>query len=112
MSDLEEILRALYDSEINASISWLWDGGIDVQLGDELNGCKAEGKVSIAGAQVALAPAAQRSVLSNDHPNRPWPTRHRRLTICARTLPTIAGATRLTGRWRPSFRMAKSADIA
>jgi hypothetical protein len=46
MSDLEEILRALYDSEINASISWLWDGGIDVQLGDELNGCKAEGKVS------------------------------------------------------------------
>jgi hypothetical protein len=46
MSDLEEILRALYDSEINASISWLWDGGIDVQLGDELNGYKAEGKVS------------------------------------------------------------------
>jgi hypothetical protein len=25
---------------------WLWDGGIDVQLGDELNGYKAEGKVS------------------------------------------------------------------
>jgi hypothetical protein len=46
MSDLEEILRALYDSEINASISWLWDGGIDVMLGDELNGYKAEGKVS------------------------------------------------------------------
>ena len=28
MSDLEEILNALYESEINASISWLWDGGI------------------------------------------------------------------------------------
>ena len=28
MSDLEEILSALYESEINASISWLWDGGI------------------------------------------------------------------------------------
>ena len=36
MSDLEEILSALYESEINASISWLWDGGIDVALGDEL----------------------------------------------------------------------------
>ena len=38
MSDLEEILCALYESEINASISWLWDGGIDVALGNELNG--------------------------------------------------------------------------
>jgi hypothetical protein len=46
MSYLEEILSALYESEINASISWLWDGGIDVMLGDELNGCKAERKVS------------------------------------------------------------------
>ena len=25
-----DILQALYDSEINISISWLWDGGIDV----------------------------------------------------------------------------------
>jgi hypothetical protein len=25
---------------------WLWDGGIDVKPGDELNGYKAEGKVS------------------------------------------------------------------
>ena len=38
MSDLEEILSALYESEINASISWLWDGGSDVMLGDELSG--------------------------------------------------------------------------
>jgi hypothetical protein len=45
-SDLEEILSALYESEINASISWLWDGGIDVGLGDELNGYDAEGQVS------------------------------------------------------------------
>jgi len=29
ISYLEEILQTLYDSEINASISWLWDGGID-----------------------------------------------------------------------------------
>ena len=46
MSDLEEILSALYESEIYASISWLWDGGIDVMLGDELSGYKGDGKVS------------------------------------------------------------------
>jgi hypothetical protein len=34
---LEHILDDLYESEINASISCLWDGGIDVMLGDELN---------------------------------------------------------------------------
>jgi hypothetical protein len=45
MSDLEEILASLYASEINASISWLWDGDIDVKLGDALNGYKVEGKV-------------------------------------------------------------------
>jgi hypothetical protein len=43
---LEHILDDLYASEINASISWLWDGKIDVKLGDEMNGYKAEGKVS------------------------------------------------------------------
>ena len=46
MSDLEEILSALYESEIAASIAWLWDGGIDVALGDELNGYDAEARVS------------------------------------------------------------------
>ena len=44
--DVEAILNDLYASEINASISWLWDGGIDVKLGDPLNGYKAEGKVN------------------------------------------------------------------
>src|SRR5712691_6630495 len=46
MSDLAEILVSLYASEINASIFWLWDGGIDVKLGDPLHGYDAEGKVS------------------------------------------------------------------
>ena len=62
LMNLEEILQALYDSEINVEISWLWDGGIDlklggvkVKLGDELNGYKAEGKVStVAEAAVWL----------------------------------------------------------
>ncbi len=35
---LEQIIADLYDSEINASISWLGDGGIDVSIGDDLNG--------------------------------------------------------------------------
>jgi hypothetical protein len=29
-------------SEINVRISWLWDGGVDVRLGDDLNGYLAE----------------------------------------------------------------------
>jgi len=44
--DVEAILSDLYESEINASISRLWDGEIDVKLGDPLNGYVAEGKVS------------------------------------------------------------------
>jgi hypothetical protein len=45
MSDLEEILISLYASAINVSISWIWDGEIDVKLGDPLDGYKAESKV-------------------------------------------------------------------
>jgi len=45
MSDLEEILISLYASGINISISWIWDGDIDVKLGDPVNGYRAEGKV-------------------------------------------------------------------
>jgi hypothetical protein len=50
VSDLEEILADLYASEINASISWLWDGGIDVKLGDPLNGYVAEERVGTFAA--------------------------------------------------------------
>lgn len=42
---LEEILFQLYKSEINASISWMWDGGVDVKLGTEYGGFYAETKV-------------------------------------------------------------------
>jgi hypothetical protein len=31
-------IQKIYDSEINVRISWLWDGGIDLRLGDEVNG--------------------------------------------------------------------------
>ena len=36
--DLAAELQKIYDSEINVEISWLWDGGIEVRLGDHLNG--------------------------------------------------------------------------
>jgi hypothetical protein len=32
--DVEAILNDLYSSEINASISWIWDSGFHVTLGD------------------------------------------------------------------------------
>ena len=43
--DLAAELQKIYDSEINLRISWLWDGGIDVQLSDEMNGYLAEENV-------------------------------------------------------------------
>ncbi len=45
MSDLSVELQRIYDSEINVRVSWLWDGGIDVRLGDEVNGFLAEENV-------------------------------------------------------------------
>jgi hypothetical protein len=32
--DIDEILNDLYASEINAPISWIWDGGFYVTLGN------------------------------------------------------------------------------
>lgn len=43
--DLATELQKIYDSEINVSIGWLWDEGIDVRLGDLLNGFLAEENV-------------------------------------------------------------------
>lgn len=41
----DEMIQRLYDSEINFSISVFWDGGIDVKLGDAMNGFSAETQV-------------------------------------------------------------------
>jgi len=38
-------LQKIYDSEINVSIFWEWDGGILIKLGDEMNGFKEVGGV-------------------------------------------------------------------
>lgn len=40
--ELGAIIEALYDSEINCSVSTFWDSGITVQLGDEMNGFVTE----------------------------------------------------------------------
>ena len=40
--DLAAELQKIYDSEINVEVSWVWDGGIEVRLGDRLNGYVAE----------------------------------------------------------------------
>jgi len=40
----------IYDSEINVRISWLWDGGIEVRLGDEMNGFPVEETVASVAA--------------------------------------------------------------
>lgn len=42
--DIGTVLRGLYASEINAGISWLWDGGFDWWVGgDTVENCDAEG---------------------------------------------------------------------
>jgi hypothetical protein len=35
---LDEVLQALYASELNCQISTFWDGGYAVKLGDAVNG--------------------------------------------------------------------------
>src|SRR5262245_37035576 len=36
--DLAEELQKIYHSEINVRLGWLWDGGIDIWLGDDIGG--------------------------------------------------------------------------
>jgi hypothetical protein len=56
--DLATELQKIYDSEINIEISWLWDGGIEVRLGDRMNGYLAEATVrSVADIIVWLQEA-------------------------------------------------------
>jgi hypothetical protein len=39
--EADAIFEALYDSEINFSITTFWDAGLEVKLGDEMNGFKS-----------------------------------------------------------------------
>jgi hypothetical protein len=57
--DLAVELQKVYDSEINVRISWLWDGGIEELLGDEINGFLAEESV---GSVSEIVPWLQEAV--------------------------------------------------
>ena len=46
--ELGAIIEALYESEINCSVSTLWDAHITVQLDDEMNGFVAEKECNTA----------------------------------------------------------------
>ena len=63
---LQDTLRDLYNSELNFSISCLWDGGIDVKLGDEMNGFAAENNFGL-DALDQIAPWMEREAI------RLWP---------------------------------------
>jgi hypothetical protein len=54
--DLATELQKIYDGEINVRISWFWDGGIDLWLGDEVNRYVAEERVAAASE---IAPLLQ-----------------------------------------------------
>ena len=41
-ADLERVLQALHDSEINAGVQTFFDAGMRVWIGDEVNGIQAE----------------------------------------------------------------------
>lgn len=57
--DLAAELQKIYDSEINIRIGWLWDGGIEVRLGDEVNGFLAEESV---GSIADIVPWLQEAI--------------------------------------------------
>jgi hypothetical protein len=39
---MKKLFKKLYESEINLHLSWFWDSGYDVKIGDEMNGYVAE----------------------------------------------------------------------
>ena len=54
------IMQKLHDSEINARISSFYDGSWTWEIGDEMNGFKAEGFAkSFEAAETALAASAR-----------------------------------------------------
>jgi len=40
--DLAAAFQKIYDSEINVRIGWFWDCGVEIRLGDDMNGFLAE----------------------------------------------------------------------
>src|SRR5438093_9420229 len=66
--DLGVELQKIYDSEIDIRISWLWDGGIDLWLGNDIGGYLAhEGVRSTA----EILPWLQESI-AHFYPESPY----------------------------------------
>jgi hypothetical protein len=40
-------LQKIYDSEINVRIGWFWDCGVEIRVGDDMNGYLAEETASV-----------------------------------------------------------------
>jgi hypothetical protein len=57
--DLVAELQRIYQSEIHVTISWLWDSGIEVRLGDQVNGFVAEETIALAAG---IGPWLQQAV--------------------------------------------------
>ena len=66
--DLAIELQRIYDSEINVRIGWLWDGGIEVRLGDDMNGYLAEETVTVGEICSLVAAAGSISYMAFDSP--------------------------------------------
>jgi hypothetical protein len=61
--DLAAELQKIYDSEINVTIRWLWNCGIEVRLGDQVNGFLAEETFAHAAGIAPLAATGHRTLL-------------------------------------------------
>jgi hypothetical protein len=72
--DLSAVLSDLYKSQLNCSISCIWDSDWDVKLGDELNGFVAEGNVRTPQEIAALLHnAAMEHFPTSDYAKRNGP---------------------------------------
>ena len=49
MGTLEEELQKIYEAKIGVSITWLWDGGVDLRLLDRSGEFMAETQVETVG---------------------------------------------------------------
>ena len=58
--ELGSIIEALYESEINSSITTFWDGGITAQLEDATNGFVAEANFARTSKQPSYRSTAPR----------------------------------------------------
>ena len=52
--NLQTLLAFAYNHEINIRIEWEWDAGVDVKIGDDMNGYQIESNIEISKLTVWL----------------------------------------------------------